>query len=143
MKVEFTKGAGVNADMVDSKHLSDIIDMIYPVGAVYISAVNTNPATLFGGTWVQIKDKFLLSAGDTHSAGSTGGEETHILSTAEMPVHKHDVSIPSSGTGTTSSDTHNHTVERNGEASSELPGSGVTLWTTETGSPCLYKFRHS
>ena len=38
----------------------------------------TNPADLFGfGTWVQIKDKFLLSAGDTYAAGSEGGAEKH------------------------------------------------------------------
>ena len=37
----------------------------------------TNPAELFGGTWEQIKDRFLLAAGDAYAAGSTGGEATH------------------------------------------------------------------
>ena len=37
----------------------------------------TNPAELFGGTWEQIKDRFLLAAGNTYAAGSTGGEATH------------------------------------------------------------------
>lgn len=96
-------GSGVDADTVDNKHLNEIISLIYPVGAVYISAVNTNPSTLFGGTWEQIKDKFILSAGDTYSAGATGGEANHTLSAAEMPVHKHDVSVPSSGASTTGS----------------------------------------
>lgn len=45
----------------------------YPVGSIYISANAANPSTLFGGTWEQIKDKFLLSAGDTYEAGNTGG----------------------------------------------------------------------
>ena len=49
------------------------LDMIYPIGSVYISVNNVSPATLFGGTWEQIKDKFLLSAGDTYANGSTGG----------------------------------------------------------------------
>lgn len=48
----------------------------YPVGSIYMSINNTNPSTLFGGTWEQIKDTFLLSAGDTYTAGSTGGEAT-------------------------------------------------------------------
>ena len=61
----------------------------YPVGAIYLSVDNTNPATLFGGTWEQIKDKFLLCAGDTYSAGGTGGEATHILSPEEMGNHSH------------------------------------------------------
>ena len=64
-------------------------DRIYPVGAIYLSVVNTNPGTLFGGTWEQIKDVFLLSAGDTYIGGSTGGEATHQLTTSEMPQHRH------------------------------------------------------
>lgn len=53
------------------------VDDIYPIGSIYMSVNNTNPGTLFGGTWEQIEDKFLLSAGSTHTAGETGGSETH------------------------------------------------------------------
>lgn len=62
---------------------------LYPVGSIYMSVVNTSPATLFGGTWEQIKDTFLLSAGDTYAAGSTGGEAEHTLTVNEMPSHRH------------------------------------------------------
>ena len=62
---------------------------IYPVGSIYISANSTSPAELFGGTWEQIKDRFLLSAGDAYTAGSTGGEVTHALTVDEMPSHRH------------------------------------------------------
>ena len=50
-----------------------------------MSVNSTNPSTLFGGTWKQIKDKFLLSAGDTYNAGDEGGESTHILTKDEIP----------------------------------------------------------
>lgn len=53
------------------------IDLIYPVGAIYLSTVATNPKLLFGGEWEQIQDKFLLSAGSTYTAGKTGGSTTH------------------------------------------------------------------
>lgn len=59
-----------------------IADIIYPVGSIYLSVNNTDPSTLFGGTWVQIKDQFLLSAGDTYTGGSTGGSATHKHLTA-------------------------------------------------------------
>ena len=62
---------------------------IYPVGSLYISVDSTSPATLFGGTWVQIEDTFLLAAGQTYAAGDTGGEATHTLTSAEMPSHNH------------------------------------------------------
>ena len=65
------------------------LDLVYPVGAIYLSTVNTNPGTLFGGTWSQIKDRFLLAAGDTYAAGGTGGEANHTLTVDEMPSHRH------------------------------------------------------
>lgn len=68
---------------------TSICNLIYPVGSIYISVNSTDPNLLFGGTWYQMKDKFLLGAGDVYTAGSTGGEATHTLTTAEMPSHTH------------------------------------------------------
>lgn len=69
--------------------VSAMLDKEHPVGSIYMSVNSTNPKTLFGGTWVQIKDRFLLAAGTTYKAGSTGGEAAHKLTTAEMPAHAH------------------------------------------------------
>lgn len=64
----------------------------YQVGDLYITTSATSkPAAIFGGTWEQIKDRFLLAAGDTYAAGSTGGEATHTLTADEMPKHRHDI----------------------------------------------------
>lgn len=48
-----------------------------PVGKLWASNDPTSPASFIGGTWEQIKDRFILAAGDTYAAGSTGGEATH------------------------------------------------------------------
>lgn len=70
----------------------NVAQLVYPVGAIYMSTVATNPSTLFGfGTWEQITDTFLLAAGSTYAGGSTGGEATHSLSQAEMPAHYHTI----------------------------------------------------
>jgi len=39
----------------------DVIDfnLIYPIGSVYTSTANTNPSTLFGGTWQEIQQQTL------------------------------------------------------------------------------------
>lgn len=66
-----------------------LLDLIYPVGSIYMSTAGTSPAVLFGGTWEQVKDRFLLAAGDSYAAGATGGEDTHVLTTSEMPSHSH------------------------------------------------------
>lgn len=62
---------------------------VYPVGAIYMSVSDVEPSTLFGGEWERIKDKFILSSGDTYSSGDEGGEATHTLTTTEMPSHNH------------------------------------------------------
>ena len=61
----------------------------FPIGSIYLSVNSTSPASLFGGTWEKIKDKFLLASGDTYANGDTGGEATHILTVEEMPSHNH------------------------------------------------------
>ena len=68
---------------------NNIINLIYPVGSIYMSMNNVSPAIFLGGSWTQIKDRFLLSSGDSYSAGSTGGEASHTLTTAETPAHTH------------------------------------------------------
>ena len=77
--------------------VSTVLDKVYPVGSIYMSVNSTNPKTLFGGTWVQIKDRFLLAAGTTYKAGATGGEATHTLTESEMPSHNHAVYFPNDG----------------------------------------------
>ena len=75
-----------------------MLQKVYPVGSIYMSVNNTSPATLFGGTWEQVQDRFLLAAGTTYSAGSTGGEATHKLTVDEMPSHNHYSYLRNGGT---------------------------------------------
>jgi hypothetical protein len=63
----------------------DLLNKVYPVGSIYMSVNSTSPATLFGGTWAQLKDRFLLGSGNTYTNGSTGGEASHTLTTNELP----------------------------------------------------------
>ena len=69
--------------------IMNMLNKVYPVGSIYMSVNNSNPATLFGGTWEEIQGKFLLGRSTAHAAGSTGGEETHTLTSDEMPAHTH------------------------------------------------------
>jgi len=71
----------------------------YPVGSIYISINNTNPSTLFGGTWESYgAGRTLVGVGtgtdsnnvsQSFTVNSTGGEYNHTLSTSEMPKHSH------------------------------------------------------
>ena len=71
----------------------------YPVGSIYMSVVETNPAELFGGTWEAIAPgRVLLGAGKYNSivgytAGTTGGRIDHVLTSSNIPKHTHTVEI--------------------------------------------------
>lgn len=90
----------------------NICDLIYPIGSIYLSVNSTNPSTLFGGTWAQIQDRFLIGCG-SYANGTTGGNQTinlahvhttagHTLTINEMPSHTHDFGAKVGGTGTAS-----------------------------------------
>lgn len=67
------------------------LKIVYPIGSIYISTSEISPYQLFGfGVWEQIKDVFLLTAGDTYQANSTGGESSHTLTVEEIPSHAHE-----------------------------------------------------
>lgn len=85
----------------------DILNKTYPIGSIYMSVNDTDPSTLFGGTWERLKGRFLIGAGHVTSSntndrfgyitpddpdfknGETGGEYFHKLNVDEMPEHSH------------------------------------------------------
>jgi len=75
-------GRIADIEAVNDPIKSAIVDLIYPVGAIYISVVSTSPATLFGGTWAAFgagKTLVGLNASDAafDTVEKTGGAKTH------------------------------------------------------------------
>ena len=71
--------------LISSDWKSQIVDLVYPVGSIYVSTVSTSPADLYSGTtWEQITDRFLYC---TTSGGVTGGSKT--ITVANLPSHDH------------------------------------------------------
>lgn len=82
------------------------------MGSIFISTVNTNPSTYFGGTWERIKGRFLLAADDgTYKLGTTGGAATVTLTTDQIPAHSHSAWLNNGGG-------HNHVFWFGGGANS-------------------------
>ena len=99
----------------NSNIITSIMNVIYPVGSIYITATNTNPQSFLGGTWQQIASgRTLVGAGGGYNAGATGGSESQnvTLSTANIPSHTHTITDNAGGhihTGTaTTSTMKNH-----------------------------------
>lgn len=112
--------------------INNVLDKAWPVGAIYTSTVPTNPNTLFGlGEWKYIdQGRVLLSQGSSYAAGSTGGEDRHTLTTAEMPSHNHASTTSSEG-----GHTHTGTTSSNGNHSHSIP-----LSAGKTGSSTKFQF---
>ena len=92
------------SDLID--HMQDIKDNEialtkfnpYPIGAIYMSTLDTDPADLFGGKWQALDEgRVLIGANSKYIAGSKGGEETHTLTSSEMPSHSHRANTGSGG----------------------------------------------
>lgn len=71
-----------------------LLELIYPIGSIYMSVKDTNPADFLGGTWErwgQGRVPVGVNEDDTifEKAGNTGGEQKHQLTTNEMPNHRH------------------------------------------------------
>ena len=78
-KLANTDYAWTNEEKALARTLLDITNAVYPVGSIYMSVNNVSPATLFGGSWEQLKDRFLLGAGDQFEGGATGGSADAVV----------------------------------------------------------------
>lgn len=113
--------------------LQNTASKLYPIGSVYISFNSADPSTLFGGTWVRLKDTFLLANGDSYTPNTTGGSATKTIAVSNMPSHNHSVSSSGSHTHfatTSSTESHSH-----GGGSLNVTGT----FGTGASTPSLYR----
>lgn len=101
-----------NVDNLFMINNTNIFSLIYPVGSIYMSVKNTNPSSLFGGTWV--------AWGAGRVPVGMGSNGTTNYSTVES-------------TGGAESRSHSHTSATSGPTSTSTGGnSGTTGSTTLT-----------
>ena len=119
---------------------SDVLSC-WPVGSIYLSVTSTSPTTLFGGTWVQLKDRFLLGAGSTYTNGNTGGQASVTLTAKQSGCynHSHTYSDSTAKTTTSANGSHQHTLPLGWDpnnlylAQTDGPGDAATGWHVYTG----------
>lgn len=75
----------------DKELISQIVlDSFMPVGYVMILWSQADPNTMYPGTkWTRVTNAFLWACDEDGAIGVTGGEKTHALTVAELPVHSH------------------------------------------------------
>ena len=106
---------------------SNLLNYVYPVGSIYMSTVNTSPASFLGGTWEQLKNGFLYGGTSYGSGNGTGtSTQSHTLTVSEIPSHGHAQSWAGND-GTT-----------NNLVTNKTSGSQSSRNTFGTGSGCRY-----
>lgn len=87
--VEYVDVGGSRYDVKDKNaiHMDEWLDIVYPVGSIYMNVNNIDPSTIFGGTWEKLEGKFLLASSSEYELGSEGGSADSIV-----PIHNHVVS---------------------------------------------------
>lgn len=85
-------------------NMQSVPDIIYPIGSIYMSLNDTDPAELFGGSWEKLEEGRVLIGANNNNyvAGTKGGEYSHKLTLSEIPAHTH-----TGSTNTTGAHTHN------------------------------------
>ncbi|MGV3081289.1 DUF859 family phage minor structural protein [Streptococcus dysgalactiae] len=83
-----------NTEVKPSFDKTEILNMVYPVGSVYMSTSSANPSTFIGGTWQRYaQGRTIVGVSENETefnyAGKTGGEKSHRLTNQEMPSHSH------------------------------------------------------
>ena len=95
--------------------IQDVIDVIYPVGSIYISVNNVNPSTfLQGTTWEAFATGRTIvgidsSDNDFNSVEKESGSKSVTLSTSQVPIKAHAHSILKNVT-TDSDGSHTHSL---------------------------------
>lgn len=83
-----------------AKDASMTLSNPYPIGAIYMSIITESPASVFGGIWERISNRFLFGADDVnYSLGSTGGESETLLTVDNLPEHNHTFNSASENPG--------------------------------------------
>lgn len=72
------------------------VNLIYPIGSIYLSVNNKNPGEIFGGNWEELpRDCYLLTAPTSQTEIGTGGSfytEDTVLTIDQIPSHQHTIS---------------------------------------------------
>lgn len=118
----------------------NLLEAVYPVGAVYISTVNTSPSSLIGGTWTQITNAALRAS---TSIGYTGSD-THTITINEIPSHRHDINNYITDNGTPNMQWNllwgNH-GNKNGGIYTNYVGGGQAMSLVQRSYNCFIWYR--
>lgn len=119
----------------------DLLDLVYPVGSIYMSTDDTNPSNTLGGFWIRWGMGKTFVGVDTEqeefsSVEQEGGTIEEILTDTQLPAHNHNSrsltgsvwNTASQASGTSYGAWGILSVRSNNEATGYVPNAGSRSW---------------
>lgn len=95
----------------DNTSYTSLLDILYPVGSIFITIGTTNPASHLGGSWIEVTDGVIAAKG-YGTVGNNAGSKT--IATTQIPSHTHTITVAEGGL-------HQHTHAGDGNADYYMP----------------------
>ena len=140
-------GNALNIDAPGNNYLDDelllptkFLEVVYPVGSIYMNVNDIDPNKIFGGEWIRWGNGRMpigINEDDNSFKVSEieGGEKTHVLTTAEMPAHSHSCIARMTGWGNSASNPSGAYVWKSHSNFFMNPDSSA--WTGQTFTPAI------
>lgn len=125
-----------NGSLTRQLFATDALSAMWPIGSIYLSVLDADPALQLGGSWVQVaKGRTLLGVDPDKPAYNdsemTGGSETVSLTGAQNGPHTHSVDPPATNTNSTGAHSHTYSAWRQ----NTYPAGGIIGYGGGYGNP--------
>jgi hypothetical protein len=110
------------------------MNLVHPVGSIYLTTESTSLAELFGGTRLQTKDTCLAASSDNFGAADSYG--ANKIDKTQLPRHAHRVEYSIKGNSTYDTNWGNDTlkVDTTSSGRSTETSSGLRVGVLRSGS---------
>ena len=115
-------------------YVSEQLNRSWPIGSIFITVSNINPANSIGGKWKRIAEgRCLVGVGTSQNTDiklrQTGGAWSTQLTTAQLPAHNHHIG---GSINTNEAGSHNHKLQKRGgmevdRNGSEMPDTAIDV----------------
>lgn len=114
----------------DGTAYTNLLDIIYPIGSVYISFEATSPSELFGGTWVEIPSGYYLRSGQDINLSENFGVK---LTSSHIPSHVHSLNNHTHSVTVTGGN-HRHKAYTDNHAFATIDLDHLARWRVATST---------
>lgn len=121
-------------------YVSEQLNRSWPIGSIFITVSNINPANSIGGKWKRIAEgRCLVGVGTSQNVDvtlrQTGGAWSTQLTTAQLPAHNHHIG---GSINTNEAGDHTHKLQKKGGMEVDRSGNDLPYTAIDVGDNTPY-----